>query len=168
MNRFSAFLVLVCSTACLAQAPQIKSGSAVYIEQMGGYETYLAAALVKKHIPLVIVTDKDKADCIIQSSVNHTTPSQPAVVVKNTNINNIAVNGSSVKSSGSSAYADMLAESRALGSTSTSIVVVDSHSSQIIFADTEGKSGINQLQKTAESCAKHLKEFIEKSEKPRK
>jgi hypothetical protein len=30
VNRFSAFLVLVCSTVCLAQTPQAKSGSTVH------------------------------------------------------------------------------------------------------------------------------------------
>jgi hypothetical protein len=27
---------------------------------MGGYETYLAAAFTKKHVPLIAVADKDK------------------------------------------------------------------------------------------------------------
>ena len=70
MNRFMAFLSLACCTVCLAQTPQIKSGATVYIEPMGGYETYLAAAFAKKHVPLVIVADKSKADYFITSSVS--------------------------------------------------------------------------------------------------
>ena len=56
----------------------------------------------------------------------------------------------------------------ALGSTSTSIAIVDPHSSQVVFAYAAGKAGANQLQRTAEDCAKHMKEFIEKSEKPKR
>ena len=81
MKRLLASLLLACSAVCLAQAPQFNSGTTVYIEPMGGYETYLAAALAKKHVPLIIVTDKSKADYFISSSVSHHTPSQPAVVV---------------------------------------------------------------------------------------
>jgi len=44
--------------------------STVYIEPMGGYETYLAAAMVKMHVPLVVMVDKAKAEYIIQSTVS--------------------------------------------------------------------------------------------------
>jgi hypothetical protein len=67
MKSLLAFLALATCSVCLAQAPQIKSGSSVYIEPMGGYETYLAAAIVKKQVPLSVVADKDKADYIITS-----------------------------------------------------------------------------------------------------
>ena len=83
--RSLAFLLLTFSIVCFAQAPQIKSASTVYIEPMEGYETYLAAAFTKKHVPLVFVTDRAKADYIITSTVSQRAPSQPAVVINNTN-----------------------------------------------------------------------------------
>ncbi len=79
MNRISAFLLLACSSLCIAQAPQIKSGATVYIEPMGGYETYLAAAIAKKKVPLIVLADKSKADYFITSSV--VIPSKPTAVV---------------------------------------------------------------------------------------
>ena len=167
MNRVLAIVLLTFSAIALAQAPQLKSGSTIYIGPMDGYETYLAAAIVKKHVPLVVVADKDKADYIVRSTVNHTTPSQPAVVVSNSNVNNNNANNSNVttRSSSGGGYGAALA---ALGSTSTSIAIVDPHSSQVVFAYAAGKAGANQLQRTAEDCAKHMKEFIEKSEKPKR
>jgi hypothetical protein len=81
MNRALVFVLLVFSTTAPAQAPQLKSGSTVYIEPMGGYKTYLAAAFAK--VPLIVVTSKSKADYIITSNVNHSAPSTPAVVVNN-------------------------------------------------------------------------------------
>jgi hypothetical protein len=162
MNRVLAIVLLTFSAIALAQAPQLKSGSTIYIGPMDGYETYLAAAIVKKHVPLVVVADKDKADYIVRSTVNHTTPSQPAVVVSNSNVNNSNV---TTRSSSGGGYGAALA---ALGSTSTSIAIVDPHSSQVVFAYAAGKAGANQLQRTAEDCAKHMKEFIEKSEKPKR
>lgn len=176
MNRFLAILLLACSAICFAQAPQIKSGSTVFIEPMGGYETYLAAALTKKHVSLIVVADKDKAEYIITSTVAHKDLSggQPAVVVNNSNTNVGIGNatgdtpGASVRNAMQSGYAAGAAQRRALGETSASIAILDLQTSQIVFAYSAGKMGTNQLQKTAEDCAKHLKEFIEKSEKQKK
>jgi hypothetical protein len=161
MNRIIALVLLTFSAIVFAQAPQIKSGATVYIEPMGGYETYLAAALTKKHVPLIVVADKDKADYIIRSTVSQRAPTAPAVVVNNTtNINSSDHPGSGFPRAGNGV---------SHGSTSASISVVDAHSSQIVFAYAVGKAGnTNQIQSAAEASAKHLKEFIEKSEKPKK
>jgi hypothetical protein len=168
---FSVFLI-VSSMICLAQSQQIKTGSAVYIEPMNGYETYLAAAFAKKKVPLIVVADKSKADYLITSSVSHYTPSQPAVVVHNSNVNNTTVNSSDVtnNNNGNEAFETgfqmAAARQAARGSTSASVSVIDTHSSQIVFAYAVGKAGsTNQIQSAAEACAKHLKEFIEKQEK---
>jgi hypothetical protein len=159
MNSMVAVTLLAFSASMFAQAPQLKSGSTIFIEPMDGYETYLAAAIAKKKVPLIVVTDKTKADYIITSTVSQHAPSQPAVVVNNTtNVNSSGYPGSGFPRAGTS-----------LGSANASISVVDVHSSQVVFAYSVGKRGnTNQLQSTAEACAKHLNEFIEKSEKPKK
>jgi fructose-bisphosphate aldolase class 1 len=46
--------------------------------------------------------------------------------------------------------------------------VIDPQSWQIVFSYSAEKDEKNQLQKTAEDYAKHLKEFIEKSKKSKK
>jgi hypothetical protein len=157
MNRIFAFVLLTFSAVLLAQAPQIKSGSNVYIEPMDGYETYLAAAIAKKKVPLVVVAEKHKAEYTITSSVSERAPSMPAVVINNTNGVNNSGPHSGYPAPGS------------FGRTNASISVVDTRTSQIVFAYAVGKAAnTNQLQSTAEACAKHLKEFIEKSEKSKK
>lgn len=157
MNRLVICLLLLSSVAAFAQTPHIKSGATVYVEPMDGYETYLAAAIAKKQVPLVVVTDKAKADYIVMSAVSQHASSQPAVVVNNTtnvNSNNYPRVGGFPKPETN------------FGSTSASISIVDAHSSQIVFAYSVGKNrNTNQLQSTAEACAKHLKSFIEKSKK---
>jgi hypothetical protein len=160
VNRLVAFLLLMAPVVGFAQVPQIKSGATVYIEPMDGYETYLAAAFEKKQVPIIIVADKDKATYIVRSTVSHRTPNQPAVVINNTNGNN---NGNSGFEEG---MRRAEAERAARGATSASVSVIDAHSSQIVFAYSVGKAGnTNQLQSSAEACAKHLKEFIEKPKK---
>jgi hypothetical protein len=154
VNHLSAFLVLLFAVFASAQTPRINSGATVYIEPMNGYETYLAAALARKQVPLIVIADRNKADYIVTSTVSQHAPSQPAVVVNNTtNVNSSGYPGAGgFPKAGSSA-----------GSTSASISVVDAHSSQVVFAYSVGKSAnTNQLQSTAEACAKHVKEFIAK------
>ena len=159
MKRLPVILLFACSAVCAAQAPQIKSGATVYIEPTDGYETYLAAAIAKKQLPLIVVADKDKADYVIRSTVSQRGPTAPAVVVNNT---------TNVNSSGYPAGGFPRA-SAGQGRTTASISVVDTHSSQIVFAYAVGKAGnTNQLQSAAEACAKHLKEIIDKSEKQKK
>jgi hypothetical protein len=132
---------------------------------MGGYETYLAAAITKKRVPLILVADSDKADYIIRSTVSHSRPTQPAVVVNNTN--NVNNSGNDAFNNGFNQGAARAAAARAArGATSASISVIDAHSSQIVFAYAVGKAGnTNQIQSAAEASAKHLKEFIEKPKK---
>jgi hypothetical protein len=81
LKRVFAFVLLAFSTLAFTQAPQIKSGSTVYIEPgnigtkgqdtrnmvEGGFESYLSAAIIKKGVPLVVVADRDKAEYIIRS-----------------------------------------------------------------------------------------------------
>jgi hypothetical protein len=68
MNRALAFVLLAFSAIAFAQAPQIKSGATVYIEPNDGLDTFLAAAMMRYDVPLVVVGDKNKADYIIKSS----------------------------------------------------------------------------------------------------
>jgi hypothetical protein len=160
MNRLFAFLLLAFAAHTLAQAPHIPPNATVYIEPMDGYETYLAAAIAKKQVPLILVADKTKADYVITSTVSHRSSAPPAVVINNTNANGGGNPG--FEEAGRRAEAQRAAR----GSTSASISVIDAHSSQIIFAYAVGKSAnTNQVQSTAEACAKHLKEFIEKPKK---
>lgn len=150
------FLLLACCAIGLAQAQQIKSGATVYIEPMEGYETYLAAAFIKEHVPLVVVADKDKAEYIITSTVAHKDlkGSQSPVIVNNSDTDAFNLGWQQGQANA--------AAKRALGETSASIALIDPRSSQVIFAHAAGKTGTNQLQKTAEDCANHLKKFIEK------
>jgi hypothetical protein len=61
MTRLIIFALLALFLPASVRA-QIHSGSTVYIEPMNGYETYLAAAIGKKQVPLILVADKNKAD----------------------------------------------------------------------------------------------------------
>jgi hypothetical protein len=175
MNRILAFVLLTFSAFAFAQTPQLKSGSTIFIEPMDGYETYLAAAIVKKHVPLAVVLDRDKADYIITSSVSQQVPTQPKTVINNSATATINEGDSGNHAfetgfaQGAQAAAQRRAERAARGSTTVSIAVADPLTKRVLFAYSTSKAGTNnQLQKTAEACAKSLKEFIEKSDESKK
>jgi hypothetical protein len=162
----SAFILLALPLAMLAQSPHLQSGSTVYIEPMNGYETYLAAALMKKHVPLIVVMDRAKADFVISSTVSRKDPVQPGIVINNrasASVGNSA-GGNDAWNQGWNAGKGFPQRSAA-ARTDASISVVDPKTSQVVFAYSAGSYRPNQTAKTAEDCAKHLKEFIEKSEK---
>ena len=157
--------VLAFSASMFAQTTQLHSGSTVYIEPMNGYETYLAAAIAKKQVPMIVVADKDKADYIIKSTVSQRASTAPAVVVNNTT----NVNSSGGNDAFNQGMQRAAAARAARGATSASISIIDAHSSQIVLAYAVGKAGnTNQIQSAAEACTKHLKEFMEKSDNPKK
>ena len=48
--------------------PKIPAGSKIYIAPMDGFETYLAAGLQQKKVPVVVVADRERADYEITGS----------------------------------------------------------------------------------------------------
>ena len=135
---------MVCAFACvtilLALAPSwgqetksIPSGSKVFLEPMGGFETYLKTAMTKKKVPLQIVEDKTQADFIITGhSDSEKASTAKKVIMGNWHSNEDAsINVSSVKTG------------------------------EVVFAyEAHKESSAHGQQSTAEACAKHLKDQI--------
>jgi hypothetical protein len=166
-------ILLICSVFAFAQSPHFKSGATIYIESTDGYETYLAAALMKENVPVVIVTQKEQADYIVTGRVVHNEPSHAAVVINNSASASVDTSDdnhgnqsfSQGMAMGQAAVASRKAAKAALGHSDATISVEDAKSTQIVFAYSAEKDGTHQLTKTAEDFATHLKEFIKKSEK---
>jgi hypothetical protein len=100
----------------------------------GGYDIYLSAAMVKKQVPIVLVTDRDKAEFEI-SGVSETDKAGWAKVV-------FWGNSSSAEQA--------------------SIKVVNLRTGTVVFGYNVNKgSSARGKQSSSEACAKHLKEKIE-------
>lgn len=127
------------------QAQLIPRNSKVYIgrfyaegEKPTGFETYLAAALRKKNVPLIMVTDRDQAD--------------------------FEISGSADKKGAGLAKKILLGDFRS--TTSASIQVVNVKTGVVAYADSSHKYSANRgLRSTAEKLAKYLKRKIEDDEK---
>lgn len=116
------------------QAKSIPAGAKVFLEPMGGFDTYLKAAMTKKKVPLQIVEDKAQAEFIITGhSESQKASTAKKVIMGNFHSNEDAsINVSSVKTG------------------------------DIVFAyEAHKDSSAHGQQSTAEACAKHLKDQID-------
>ena len=105
-----------------------------------GFEHYLAAALRKKNVPLLIVADRSMADFIIQGTANQKDPG----------------------------WAKKIILTDFKKSTSASITVTNLRTGVIAYADSSDRSSANRgLRSSAEKLAKYLKRKIENDEKKR-
>lgn len=143
-------LALMCAityigiTSVEHQAPQLSQdanariprGARVFIEPIeGGYDIYLAAAMHKKEVPIIMVTDKAKAEFEL-SGVTESEKAGWAKIVfwGNTNTREQA-----------------------------SVKMVNLSTGTVVWGYNVNKgSSARGKQSSAEACAKHLKEKIEK------
>jgi hypothetical protein len=116
------------------KAKPIPAGSKVFIAQIaGGYENFIAAGILKKKVPVVLVADRSKADYEV----------------------------SGVSQSEKANWAKMLFAKSAASGEEASVQVVDLKSGEVVFAYSVHKANSARgKQSTGEACAKHLKEKI--------
>lgn len=106
--------------------------------QAQGFESYLAAALRKKNVPLLIVADSSLADFIIE--------------------------GTADQKGGGWAKKVFLGDFRK--STSSSMTVINLRTGVVAYADSSDRASANRgLRSSAEKLAKYLKRKIEDDEK---
>ncbi len=113
----------------------IPPGSRIFIDSLiGGYDTYLSAAIFNKKVPLVIVTDRSKADFEM----------------------------SGVTESDRAGWAKMLFLGSQASNEEASIKIVNLKTDAVVFGYNVHKTNsVRGKQSSAEACAKHLKEKIE-------
>src|SRR5713226_9109264 len=103
-----------------------------------GFESYIAAALRKKDVPLVIVADRAQADFIIEGTADQ-------------------------KGAG---WAKKIVLGDFRKSTSASMTVTNLRTGVVAYADSSDRSSANRgLRSSAEKLAKYLKKKIEDDEK---
>jgi hypothetical protein len=113
----------------------IERNSKVYISPIeGGFDTFLAAAIIKKQVPMVVVTDRAKADYEISGIAN----------------------------TEKAGWAKMLFMGVDNSNDMASIKVVYLKSDEVVYGYSVRKgNSYRGKQSAAEACAKHLKGKIE-------
>jgi hypothetical protein len=136
MRRVFSFLLLlsVCSLA-YGITRKIPANSKIYVAPMDGFETYMTAAIHTKNVPVIVVAERDKADYEIRGSSETEKAGWAKTIFMGNNRSN----------------------------EQASITLVDIKTSEVIFAYSVNKqSAFRGKQSSAEACAKHLKDFVEK------
>lgn len=114
-------------------------GAKIYIAPIeGGYDIYLTAAIQKKQVPVVIITDRAKADFEIAG----------------------------VTETEKAGWAKMLFLGSEASNEQASIKVADLKSGEIVFGyNVNKRNSVRGKQSSSEACAKHMKENIEEASK---
>src|SRR5215472_601942 len=139
MKQATVLFVLLFGSMSFAQLAR----PTVYIEPQQGFETYLAAAMSKKNVPVDVVTDPSKATYVLKAA---------PVEVKS-------------ESTGGKIARCLFAYCAGIEDKgNVSVQLIESSSTKMMWAYSVNKQrggGKNQ-QSMAEAVAKHFKEFLDK------
>ena len=137
MKKTSILLAIFVASLSFAQV----SKPTVYLEPQQGFETYIAAAIAKKGVPVDVVTDKAKAIYILRSA---------PVEVKS-------------ESTGGKIARCLFAYCAGIEDKgNVSVQLIEANSTKMVWAYSVNKQrgGSKNLQSMAEAVAKHFKEFL--------
>src|SRR6266702_8249436 len=138
MKRLGLLFVLFVTSLSFAQVAR----PTVYLEPQQGFETYIAAAIAKKGVPVDVVTDKAKATYVLRSA---------PVEVKS-------------ESTGGKIARCLFASCAGIEDKgNVSVQLIEASSTKMVWAYSVNKQrgGSKNSQSMAEAVAKHLKEFVE-------
>lgn len=133
----AVLLALFVASLSFAQAPR----PTVYLEPQQGFETYIAAAIAKKGVPVDVVTDRAKAIYILRSA---------PVEVKS-------------ESTGGKIARCLFAYCAGIEDKgNVSVQLIEAGSTKMVWAYSVNKQrgGSKNQQSMAEAIAKHFKEFL--------
>jgi len=120
---------------------RIPRNSKVFIAPMDGFETYLAAAIRKKEVPVVMISEREQAD--------------------------FEITGTHDKKKAGWAKTIFMGDAR--DTASASMQIVNLKTKVVVYADSSHRGSANRGERsTAEKLAKYLKEKIENDEKKAK
>jgi hypothetical protein len=138
MKKFVLLLVFAASLSCFGQLAR----PTVYIEPQQGFETYLAAAISKKNVPVDVVTDQTKANYVLKAA---------PVEIK-------------TESTGGKIARCLFAYCAGIedkGNVSVQLIATSSTKVMWAYSVAKQKGGSKNSQSMAEAVAKHLKDFVE-------
>ena len=142
MKKLGLLLVFVVSLSCFGQLAR----PTIYVEPQQGFETYLAAAISKKNVPVDVVMDETKANYVLKAA---------PVEIK-------------TESTGGKIARCLFAYCAGIEDKgNVSVQLIQTSSSKVMWAYSvnKQKGGSKNSQAMAEAVAKHLKEFVEQDSK---
>jgi hypothetical protein len=137
--RWCNTLVFVSALATLG-AERPENSPRIFIEPQNGFELYISAAMIKKHVPAVVTQTKEEAAFVLTSAVE-----------------------SKEESTGSKITRCLFLYCAGIqGNQTATVQLVNATTQEVAWAYNVKKGSASAYQSTAEAIAKHLKEFLEK------
>ena len=125
--------------AAVAQTVPLGGSPRIYIQPQDGFESYISAAIVKKHVPAVVTQNKDEAMFYLTSAVQ-----------------------SKSETTGSKIARCLFLYCAGMeGNQTATVQLVNAKTQEVAWAYNVHKGGASAYQSTAEAVAKHLKTFLE-------
>lgn len=147
-NSRQIIALVFCLTAPMASFGAAEKAAAkttqVFIEAQDGFEVYLEAAIIKKQVPVTIVTDEHAANFVLKSA--------PVVSKEESGAGKIA----------RCAFAYCAGIN---GTQTVSVQLVNPGTTSVVWAYSVRKGGASNYQSSAEAVAKHLKGYLEDAAK---
>jgi len=137
MMKYLGLTLLLVAPMSFAQG----SRPSIYIEPQNGFETYVAAAMTKKHVAADVVTDRSKATYVLKSA---------PIEVKQ-------------ESTGGKIARCLFAYCAGIEDKgNVSVQLIETSSSKMLWAYAVNKQrgGSKNEQSMAEAVAKHLKDYL--------
>ena len=139
MLKYFGLTLLLVAPMSFAQAAR----PTIYIEPQNGFETYVAAAMTKKHVPADVVTDRSKAIYVLKSA---------PIQIKQ-------------ESTGGKIARCLFAYCAGIEDKgNVSVQLIETNSSKMLWAYAVNKQrgGSKNEQSMAEAVAKQVKEYLSK------
>jgi hypothetical protein len=138
--KLMTITIAVCAAATAWAADAAHAGAKIFIQpQANGMESYVAAAIYKKHVPVTVTNTEADAQFVLTGSVQENKESTGGKIARCAFLHCIGING------------DQIATMR----------LVDTKTQDVLWAYTVKKGGSANFQSTAEAVAKHLKHYLE-------
>lgn len=120
-------------------APSNWGAPRIWIDPASGLQSYVAAAIVKKHVPAVVTQDQNNARFTLAGNIDRKTESTGSKIARCLFVYCIGIEGIQT----------------------VTVTLMDTPTGEVIWAYTVKKASANAFQSTAEAVAKHLKKFLE-------
>jgi hypothetical protein len=140
MKKYSIFVFVMAACALPSWG---QWGPKIFIQPQEGFESYISAAIIKKHVPAVVTQNKDDAQFTLTSAVQ-----------------------SKEESAGSKIARCLFMYCAGIAGNQTATVQLVNATGEVAWAYNVKKGNAQGYQSTAEAIAKHLKEFLEKGNRP--
>ena len=136
-----ASLVILLAAICGAQKLEVPAASQprIFIEPQNGFESFISAAIVKKHVPVVVTENRESASFVLSSHVQEKT-----------------------ESTGSKVARCLFMYCAGIEGMQNATVQLVNAQHEVSWAYNVRKGSASAYQSTAEAIAKHLKEYLEK------